>query len=232
MLLISPLVFAIVNWTVSLKKWLSFLVQISSGIIIVLLTAWTMKYSDVLSTSVISVKLFGGSYLILFYLGMEFSAHKAVFEKIVHRRLWLLIGAALSFGLAFLIWIIMSKRGLIFDNAWLSLAGINPPGITLILYTLCVLGFIYCITKLMEKYTNIIVVKILDCLDFLGSHTLYIFLYHRLFLDYLLKGHLTGSVIANWLVFFAVMIGGSLIIEFLMRKISAFVIYSYEMKKS
>lgn len=64
--------------------------------------------------------------------------------------------------------------------------GINPPGITLFVYSFSVIFFLYFLFVLMETSRYGAVKKIYKWTASIGQFSLYIFLYHRLVLDYFL----------------------------------------------
>lgn len=90
--------------------------------------------------------------------------------------------------------------------------GLNPPGVSLGLHAVLIAVTIYAFDQLVNNINNEKLFKLYEKAAFLGKHTLYIYLYHRLFLDFifpLLRGT-TGIVIDNmWVkrvVYFPVII--------------------------
>ena len=193
-----------------------------------LIAVLTNNHSSLLNTTAINVKLFGGSYLVLLYLGMVISAHRDFFEN-MHRR-WLVVLMCFSLALALMIWQTVNTHGYVLDEKLPLGSSVNPPGIMLMAYAISILTVIYCVVKLIEGSKVLILSKLIDGLDFFGRHTLYIFLYHRLFLDYFIKN--VDNVVANWLFYFGIMIGGSLLLEFVIKKIEKFVLYCYSVNNS
>jgi peptidoglycan/LPS O-acetylase OafA/YrhL len=86
--------------------------------------------------------------------------------------------------------------------------GINPPGVTLMIYGLLVGMFVFVVTSLMELYNCKIALKILGAMSFCGKYSLYIFLYH-LAVQSLLNRYLPPEINENmWLkrlIFFGLM---------------------------
>lgn len=94
--------------------------------------------------------------------------------------------------------------------------GINPPGITGIILACLIALTIFCLTDLLEKMHNRVINMGFKLCSVIGRSTLYIFLYHRLFMDYWLGRYCSFSNIwTKRVVYFGVMILGSLC----MRKI-------------
>lgn len=107
-------------------------------------------------------------------------------------------------------------------------SGLNPPSISLTLYAITVCFFILHTVKLIEKLHNKLINTLIAAFDYIGKHTLYIFLYHRIFLDlYLCKTDFKIAGLLKVITYFGVMIGGSLIIEFIVKKLVKIVYISY-----
>ena len=90
--------------------------------------------------------------------------------------------------------------------------GFNPPSISEFLLALSMLFACYGGITLFErnKYT----IAIIKPFAWIGKHTLYIFLYHRLFLDFLLTPYVViANVHVKRIVYLAVMFFGSILID-------------------
>ena len=121
--------------------------------------------------------------MILFFMGQM-----AVFFKIFDKIEVKFIYCVFSFIMIFLCLLWIKRYEFLLDN-WLHNPfgdGINPPGITLIIYSVCIVGFLYLFFTLIQRCSNPLVVIIYDFFSGIGKHSLYIFLYHRLILDRLL----------------------------------------------
>ncbi len=103
--------------------------------------------------------------------------------------------------------------------------GSNPPSICFMLSAIFMLLLIWGLTDLfmLSHYTR----KILSGIQFLGSHSLYIFLYHRLFIDWVLPHVLIHNLWCRRIFYFVVMIGGSIALEFILKLIINKVEWSY-----
>lgn len=97
-------------------------------------------------------------------------------------------------------------------------AGFNPPSVTSTVMALFMAGFIYCFTESIEAMSFFSAVKILRSFAWMGKHTLYIFLYHRFFLDFVLPRFFSdcGTWSKRFIYFFA-MIFGSIAIEYIVK---------------
>lgn len=155
-------------------------------------------------------KFLGGTYLFLFYLGMICAKHK-VFYTSCSKQLNVM---TIVSGLCLVLWCFF-----IYNNFWIEQnypkllgEGINPPGISLMVYAILMLFFSCGLYNLLSKSSKVsICFKIVD---YVGRHTLYIFLYHRFFLDYILPSYFT--IDALWIkriVYFTVMIIAPMILE-------------------
>lgn len=227
MLLVTPLIFVFVRWCVNNeKKSFGLIAEIVFGGGVLLIATLMNNYSSLLNTTAINVKLFGGSYLVLLYLGMIISAHKNFFENM--QRKWLVVLMCFSLVLAIMIQQTVNTHGYVLDKKLPLGSSVNPPGIMLIAYAICILTVIYCMVKLIEGSKVLILSKLIGCLDFFGRHTLYIFLYHRLFLNYFIKD--IDNIVVNWIFYFGIMIGGSLLLEFAIKKIEKYMLYCYGVK--
>ena len=179
---------------------------------IIILSIWTTNYTNILDVYGGGGKLFGGTYLILFYFGM-----------LVMRHGWLenttIIKSTIAFILPGILWFIVWRyvcwNGLKLDSYMPFGTGFNPPGITFMIFGLCMLFITFGMFTLSEQINYMKKAALFVC-D-LGRHSLYIFLYHRLILDYLLVPYMLGLIFKNiWLarvVYFSLMIAGSILIE-------------------
>lgn len=79
----------------------------------------------------------------------------------------------------------MATRGLVLDELIWNIK-INPPGLTLLLYSALTLVFCSVLIQYLEGKQNKVVNIIINLIGYLGKHSLYIFLYHILILRYYL----------------------------------------------
>lgn len=153
--------------------------------------------------------LAGGSYLILFYLGMLLKMYAKQLRKLSS-----LIGCVLS-GFMLVLWYRFEFTDRFALDQKLRLGnGLNPPGITGIILACLIALTIFYLTDLFEKMQNRVINMGFKLCSVLGRSTLYIFLYHRLFMDYWLGRYCSFSNIwTKRVVYFGVMILGSLCIK-------------------
>jgi len=121
--------------------------------------------------------LLGGTYLFVYSLGM-----------MLHNYLPKLTGMRTNFlGLLLVILLltIFEYKGLI-HSIWS-----NPPNDYLLVYTLLVFGLLFNLYQVVSKFKNLVILK---WIGYVGSFSLYIFMYHKLFIDLSLRYNLLQMV--------------------------------------
>lgn len=189
---------------------------------IMVLSSWTTNYTNILNVYGGGGKLFGGTYLVLYFLGMlvakhgwlnEISPAKSSIMFIVFGMIW------------FWFWRFVCRHGLILEKYVPFGDGFNPPGITFIIFAFCMLFMTFGIFTLLEQTRCLSWMSLLA--GWIGKHTLYVFLYHKLILDFFLLKFLSELTDFNiWLarfVFFFFMIMGSIVIEVSINFIQKFI---------
>lgn len=194
-----------------LLKKTNFIQEIIVFISIILISILTTNHTNILDIYGGGGKLFGGTYFILFYIGMILAKYKLYEFKSVRVSLLTLFVSLV----AYFSWVkFMSEDWLAFDKKFPFGEGINPPGVSLMLEAFLLLVVTYSFFTLMEniKYLN----HITDIASWLGKSTLFIFLYHKLFLRWLGKWNHYMEIDNRYLkilLYFAVMIFGSIVIK-------------------
>lgn len=118
----------------------------------------------------------GGTYIVLYYLGMMLSSNGA-FEQSRSKRVLITIACT---GIAVL-WVNLMTRGSLPFDGWMSLywgSGFNPPSINFMVYSLFALFICYSVFSLLSELEQGWLQKIISGICFLGRNTLYIWLYH------------------------------------------------------
>lgn len=196
---------------------------------IIALSVWTTNHTNILNIYGGGGKLFGGTYLILYYFGMLVMRHgwlenttivKSLIAFIVSGVLWLIV------------WRYICENGLKLDT-YVPFGGGYPPGIpgiTTMTFAVCTLFMAFGIFTLLGQIKCMNKVTILIC--GIGRHSLYIFLYHDLILySFLLKYMVSLPDRDRWLarvVFFTLMVAGSILIETSIRYIQKSVQWVFE----
>jgi len=154
--------------------------------------------------------LLGGTFLVIYYLGMLFASKKVKFKSIKQEIISLIL-ACIFTGAWFLF---LNSNLLTFDLHFLHYfgPGYNPPGVSISIYSFGVLWIMFSFFSLMEDCKVKIINKILDFMFYLGKYSLYIFLYHFLFFNYLYQINIDGFALRR-IIYIPVMIFGSILIK-------------------
>jgi hypothetical protein len=225
LVLISPIVFYYIKWFKTQKHsgFYFFAGLLTVGGI----SALTTNCTNILSVLGGGGKLFGGNYLILFYMGMFLGAY---YEKIDAHGKWLNpFGMIVSLIAAVACWRFICVDQFQLDSYLHMGGGLNPPSISLSGYSFAIMVFLYFTGCCVNMCKNAIVKNIYNNIGKLGKHTLYIFLYHCFFLNFGIWPQMIPNTWLWRLGCLVTMIVGSLFIEkvlrFLYRKIE--VCYKY-----
>lgn len=205
----------------SLKGYLA---EAGMLIAIMIFASWSTNYTNILGVYGGGGKLFGGTYLILYYFGMIVMKHGWLADTSAIKSASLLIG----FGaIWFFFWRFVCRNGLVLEIYVPYGGGYNPPSITFCIFALCVLPITFGLFTLLSrnKYTK----WITDIANQVGKYTMSIFLYHLLVLWFVLCVYLPSLPTENiWLarfVYFLGMILGSIFIEIIVTKVQKFIIW-------
>lgn len=226
LVLISPIIYRFIIWAD--KKKTHVLWKLIGLAVVLFLSFLTTNYSNLLSIFGGGGKLFGGTYLVLFYLGMVSGKWC---KEIRLKKTTAIIGSVVLVIMTALWWNFISVDQLSLDSKLPFGRGINPTSISFGTY-----GILWCCTLFFIGNFLTYVKRSHKCwfvLSDIGKHTLYIFLYHVLFLNSIfphIESYFDLIVGGRWIkrvVCFAMMIFGSIVVELLFKKIySSFVIKS------
>ena len=178
LMLVSRFLFDLLNKVV--KKY-GFIGEGILGGFVLLFGAWATNYTNILDIYGGGGKLLGGTYLFLFYIGMVFSKHHFFENRSLKRVILFTLSGIL---LWFVWWNFECRNQFGLDSKLPFGNGLNPPSISSSVMAIIVLCSCFGIFSLLLyiPYLKLIV----NFVAWLGKHTLYIFLYHRFFLDYIL----------------------------------------------
>lgn len=188
--------------------------EILIACIALFISAMCVKYTYILPVWGGGQFLFGGSYLFIYTIGLIL-AKKRKTIKINNIKI-------LFWGIGLVAYsIIYIKHGFYFD---MKLGepfgnGLNPPGITLMLYSILVFIFIYYLINNMQNANVFFTKKVIAILCIIGQNSYYIFLYHRLVLDYFLSGIQINNIWLCRVIYSILMIGVPIIIKFIFESI-------------
>lgn len=176
------------------------------GSIILLFTAITTRYTNVFDIYGGGGKLLGGTYLFCYYLGMIFIKYDIFRNKLKRGIVFTLVGIIgyLSW------WKFVCIDELNIDSKLPFGRGFNPPSISFIVMAIMVLCAVYGVCTILQ---NCKFGKVVDSISCIGTHTLYIFLYHRIILDSLSTNLKIRNRIVECFIYVVIMIGGSIFIE-------------------
>ncbi len=189
------------------------------GLILVGFVGWfTTNHSNLLNVYGGGGKLFGGTYLSLIYIGMLIGKYNN-FQLARRGEISALIVSMITLAG----WLVYYSRYRLRMDLYTHLKEFfNPPGVSLGLYAtiiLITLLFGGRVIKTMGK-ESVILTWPMICI---GRHTLYIFLYHRLFIDFVipfLERNVVSvsNILGKRVLYFALMIVGSICIELFLEK--------------
>lgn len=215
LMMVSRILYSIIN---RIPTKLSWLYEMGIGAILLMICSWTTNYTNVFDVYGGGGRVLGGTYLFLFYLGMLISKHHIFGDMNLKKSAILsIMGIVLWYGW----WKFECVDRFALDAKLPFGAGFNPPSISSGLMAVIILAMSCGVFTLLDhsKYTR----WITDMTSWIGKHTLYIFLYHRFFLDYVVwKYVVTDNVWIKRISYFAIMILGSIILEYgfcLLKKI-------------
>ena len=205
LMLISKIIYSLIAF----KTPAGLIKDVTVGYCIIAISYITTNYTNVLNVYGGGGKLLGGTFLFLFYLGMMFEKYK-VFEKITLVKCLISVSMGVSVFLGG--WIFGCNDRFKIDNL-IHFGAANPPGITLMSLSFGMIFFCFGAFNVLNRLKFL--TYIVRFVSWLGSHTLYIFLFHRFWLDYILCPYIVISdPCIRFIVYFAVMIVGSIIFEF------------------
>ena len=220
LVVVSPFLYAFVKRTES-RKWL----WIVGAAVILVISSLTTNHTNIADIYGGGGKLFGGTYLFLLYLGMLFGAvHDGVVNRLAGSGrkagslLPVCVGFLVSLGFTLAWWQFFARNEGGIDAHLPFGPGFNPPSISLTLFA-CGMGLtVFFLGQVVDRIDRKALSGCFSALAWLGKHTLYIFLWHRFFLDIVFpwfqgRGVVIGNPVLKWIVYFGVMIGGSLLIE-------------------
>lgn len=195
------------------KNFIGYTQEILLFLIISCIASFTANYTQILDIYGGGGKLLGGTYFVLFYLGMLMIKHEW-FEKES------LLKSILIWSISSVAWFFLRKNlvGLksIIDVKIPWGEGYDCPSVITMLFALSTLFAIYGICKILEKTE--ITGKIVQAGSWLGERTLYIFMLHLVILYF---GLMPYIIIENiWLkrvVYMVLMIVLPLVIEYMVK---------------
>ena len=182
LILIAPF---LIYWDIfcNSRKW-KYVWHIVTVLFLCYCSSLFIRYTNVLPVYGGGKYIFGGTYIILYYLGIILATSN-VFNRLKKHRIFLLICSTLCW----IFWWLMCSYGRLPFDEWLKPYygdGFNPPSIEFMFFSIITLFMLYSIFSLLEERTQIIAQKIICICSLLGRYTLYIYMYHLLVKDVLI----------------------------------------------
>lgn len=191
----------------------SWIIEILVAFLILGIAAYTTNRTQILDIYGGGGKLLGGTYLFLYYFGMVVAKEGWIDKK--SNKANIAIWLCSSIG-CFYWWAYIVKNRMRLDSLFPFGDGKNPPSITFMVFAILILFAVFAFCTLLEqnKYTD----KVLDWGAWIGTHTLYIFMYHGIFLDYFANKYFIIEYI--WLkriIYILMMIAISIVVEYIVN---------------
>lgn len=230
--------------TPALYRLLKYCVHHKWGILLNLLTVTGMFIFGILSIQFTYITptfgggeyLLGGSYLFLFYCGMLFSTRNMYIDCLRGMKqitLKVIIGIVSMTG-CLILWLNLAEQRLEYRTIGYHLFGdgVNPPGILLMLYAFLVFLSLYCIFSLLCECKGKAIQRVIELMSKYGRHTLYVFMYHCLIRDFVMKfDFIPLPVWLFYAILFMLMLFGPLIIEVILTKTKILFLSCYQQGK-
>lgn len=229
LVIVSPIIYYI--FKISSKKSYGLLIEIAGFLATLVIGSLTTNYSSILGIYGGGGKLFGGTFLIILYIGMWFGKYC---NRINLKPVPATFISALFFVLTFYWYSFITKDALVLDSKLPFGDGYNPHGVSFGLFAILIVLSVFFASKVFNHFTNCLLQSIINAFAYIGRHTLYIFLYHRFFLDILFldilvnKGIVFENIYIKRVVFFSGMIFGSIFLEFLLKRLGKILINCYK----
>lgn len=182
----------------------------------IIMSIFCIRYTFILDVYGGGKYLFGGSYLIVYLLGEMFAFYGFPFVK--KKNIFKVVISLVAMCVC-LLWFAKFEFSL---DYWLKEpfgTGLNPPGITLMIYSGCIITLLYYTFAYIEFCKVELVQIIYKSLSLIGRYSLYVFLYHRLVLDYFLSDIHINNIWLKRVVYIVAMIGFPIIIKMIWDKI-------------
>lgn len=216
LLVVSPVLIGIIEKCKN-HKWLF----IISWIVVIGIGALTTHYTNLFDIVIGGGNLFAGPWIVFWFLGMcikyleQNVAVKQEMEK------WIVIGLTASI----VVWqyVFVNKRlnlelGSLYHGTQVGMTWANAFETVLLFF-----WFKY-VVELCERYKGNVVATIINVFDFMGRYTLYIFLYHMLFIS-LYRAYLEIPIyeVNRWACLFFIMVG-SIILGLIFKRLRMYFI--------
>ncbi len=214
LLLVSPLLYCCIEYA-GRKQYpsMSYILLLSFILYVCFLTTNFTQVMDIYGGG---GKLLGGTYLFLYALGMLAGKYHSKIIEICNKG-----KVFISIGLFYVVWELVYFKHEFYLEKYVPFGGgINPPSVTGMMHALIV-GVLICAVSC---NTNRISAKIISVLSRGGGHSLYIFLFHRLWLNFFLRPYIIiENQVLRAFVYIGIMILGSIFLEYVSKSVVRYV---------
>lgn len=178
LILVSRCLYRIINWTEG-KKWYKiwFIFEL---VIALLFSAICIQYTYILPVHGGGQYLFGGTYFMIYYLGMIIGRY---YQEVKWNQTISLVVCIIS-AITMSCWVLfISNNRLAIDNKLKYFGGFNPPGISFITYAILVFVFGWSLDNVINLFNLKRIRRIESYISTIGKYSLYIFLFHLLIIN-------------------------------------------------
>lgn len=186
LLLISPLLLNWCQWCNAHCRISAILYHTGTVIVLFALSAVCINYTSILPVHGGGKFLFGGTYLPVYYIGVLFGNCKLLqLNNARFHRIMLCASAPL-----WVCWVFLMKHQILPIDDFLSPLfgpGFNPPSFEFVVFAILSLFLFYSLFSLLERSNTYIISKTVKVISTLGKYTLYIFMYHILIRDMIVR---------------------------------------------
>lgn len=210
LIFISPYIYRLIEYKKE-KSWHCLMVVLAT-----MISLFCIRYTFIIDVWGGGKYLLGGSYLLVYLLGELFACYGFPLKR---EKRWIRLVIAIVAVFISILWLNEYEFKL---DLWLKEpfgTGLNPPGITLMVYSGCIIAFLYYAFSYIEICKIRVVKAIYMSLSYIGRYSLYIFLYHKLVLDYFLIDFDITNIWAKRLIYISAMLVIPIIIKMSFDKI-------------
>lgn len=171
---IAPLLVKMCKFCDSFKR--KYLCHFILVVVLCYISSLSIRYTHILPVYGAGKYLFGGTFLILYYLGMLLVDIRVAERIRKGKKIYFMVSIA-----CWIFWWIMSLNGkLPFDiymnKYWGN--GTNPPSVIFLVFAVISFFFFFSIFTVLEECKLRIIKRSIDIISMVGRYTLHIFLYH------------------------------------------------------
>lgn len=198
------------------NRWLY---HICTLVILGIVSSICIRYTYILPVHGGGQYLFGGTYLLLYYLGMVLEDVSS-FARRESKSILLLLTA--GGGVMWFVWWRLLISGCLPFDRWLEKwwgDGANPPSVNCIVFSIITLACMYALFSLLEQYCK----HLIEIVAFLGKYTIYTFMYHMLVLAVIrdkFPAVTSAGSLVKWIAIFLPMLILPVIVAVIFGKIS------------